>query len=323
MKITIPEELKSDMPPTRWGKILSATPVILTVLATMLAGLSSSEMTRAQYNRSLAAQQQSKAGDQWGFFQAKRLRGSMQRGSLDLLQSFNPAAPLTAEALHQELQRESSSGSGTGAAEALTLLSSPAGKGILSSLIDAQLPGISPRPAVDKNIQTALDAVEKFEPEVQVSILMGSVTPAMLDQELAVARAQSRELDEATRPINQALEKIENLLASQVTGSPGDAVRRAFTVARLRYTGARYELEARLNQAVAAVYELQVRKSNLIAERHHRRSQKFFFGMLGGQAGVIISTFAMAARKRNLLWTVAAVVGILALVLAIYVYLYV
>ncbi|MEI6567193.1 MAG: DUF4337 family protein, partial [Verrucomicrobiota bacterium] len=97
MKITIPEELKSDMPPTRWGKILSATPVILTVLATMLAGLSSSEMTRAQYNRSLAAQQQSKAGDQWGFFQAKRLRGSMQRGSLDLLQSFNPAAPLTAE----------------------------------------------------------------------------------------------------------------------------------------------------------------------------------------------------------------------------------
>src|SRR5947207_5480465 len=59
-----------------WETVLTTTPVVLTVLATLLAGLSSSEMTQAQYFRSLAAQSQSKAGDQWGFFQAKRIRGT-------------------------------------------------------------------------------------------------------------------------------------------------------------------------------------------------------------------------------------------------------
>src|SRR5436190_4807506 len=87
MKIKIPDELKTDVLQTVWGKILTATPVVMTVIATALAGLASSEMTRAQYDRSLAAQQQSKAGDQWSYFQAKKLRGAMQHSTLDLLRS--------------------------------------------------------------------------------------------------------------------------------------------------------------------------------------------------------------------------------------------
>ena len=86
MKVEIPDNLKSDLPQTTFGKILSATPVVMAVVATMLAGLASSEMTRAQYDRSLGAQQQAKAGDQWSFFQAKRLRGALQDNSVDLLE---------------------------------------------------------------------------------------------------------------------------------------------------------------------------------------------------------------------------------------------
>jgi hypothetical protein len=71
------------------------------------------------------------------------------------------------------------------------------------------------------------------------------------------------------------------------------------------------------------LYELQVRKSNIAAERHHARSERFFFGMLAAQAGVIISTFAMATKKRNLLWSLAAGAGLLAIAFAVYVYLYV
>lgn len=82
VKTKVPESLKADMPPTRWGKILGVTPVVLTVVAT-LAGLSSGEMTQAQYNRSLAAQLQAKAGDQWNFFQGKKLRSAVQRSALD------------------------------------------------------------------------------------------------------------------------------------------------------------------------------------------------------------------------------------------------
>ena len=93
MKVTIPEELKKDIPQTGWGKILSATPIVMTVIATLLAGLASSEMTRAQYDRAFGAQLQSKAGDQWGYFQAKKLRGAMQRNSLELLQATTDVHP--------------------------------------------------------------------------------------------------------------------------------------------------------------------------------------------------------------------------------------
>ena len=66
-----------------------------------------------------------------------------------------------------------------------------------------------------------------------------------------------------------------------------------------------------------------MRKSNISAERHHARSQRFFYGMLAAQCAVIIATFAIAARQRNLLWSIAAVVGLLAIILAVYVYVFV
>ena len=94
MKVTIPDELKKDIPQNGWGKILSATPIVMTVIATLLAGLATSEMTHAQYDRALGAQLQSKAGDQWGYFQAKKMRGAMQRNSLELLQATTDVHPL-------------------------------------------------------------------------------------------------------------------------------------------------------------------------------------------------------------------------------------
>ena len=48
MKVTIPDELKASIPQTMWGRILSATPIVMAVLATMLAGLASSEMTKRE-----------------------------------------------------------------------------------------------------------------------------------------------------------------------------------------------------------------------------------------------------------------------------------
>src|ERR1019366_7602263 len=98
-KIEIPDAIKSDLPQTRWGKILGATPIIMTVIATMLAGLASSEMTKAQYDRAMAAQLQSKAGDQWSYFQAKKLRSAVAHNTLDLLQATSDVAPLEPAAL--------------------------------------------------------------------------------------------------------------------------------------------------------------------------------------------------------------------------------
>jgi hypothetical protein len=288
MKVEIPDVLKADMPQTLWGKILSATPVVMAVVATMLAGLASSEMTRAQYARSLAAQQQSKAGDQWSFFQAKRLRATLQRNTIDLLQATAELLPLDPAAL------------------------TTAEPQAIQCLVKGEVPAVAAGPALAANIKAAIAAVEKLETDPVVDGLLAKVSNPALEEALHAARDKVQAFDAVTGPINRAIEALEKQFSS-----------RDFIAARLRYTAARYEMEARLNQTIANLYELQVRKSNIAAVRHHLRSQRFFFGMLAAQAGVIIATFAMAARKRNLLWSLAAGAGLLAVAFAIYVYLYV
>ena len=300
MKVKIPDELKADVPQTRFGKLLTATPIVMTVIATMLAGLSSSEMTRAQYDRSLAAQQQSKAGDQWSFFQAKRLRGAMQRSTLDLLQATTEVHPLNVQAVFASAGGELS----------------PA---VIAALEKSELPSASPVPALDADVKAALAALESLKPEPEIAALLVPVKVQTLAESLRLATDAALALDAATKPVNQAIDQLEKSL-----GAKGDRnLSRDFAAARLRYTAQRYDTEARLNQAVAYVYELQVRKSNVSAEHHHARSQRFFYGMLAAQMAVIIATFAIAARQRNLLWSIAAIAGLAAIALAVYVYLFV
>ena len=278
MKVKIPEEMKKDIPQSSWGKVLTATPVVMTVIATLLAGLATSEMTRAQYDRALGAQLQSKAGDQWGYFQAKKLRSALQRSSLELLQATTDVRPLENPALEK-------------------------------------IPSVA-APPLDANVQTALAALEADKPEAELAGDLKSVDDKALVAALQAARDRARDFDAALAPANQAIAQLEKSLPA------GDkSARRDLTAAEMRFTSARYDAEAALNQNIGYLLELQVRKANLSAERHHRRSQEFFFGMLAAQAGVIVSTFALAARKRNLLWTLAAVAGLAAVAFAIYVYL--
>jgi hypothetical protein len=278
MKVTIPEELKKDIPQTTWGKILAATPIVMTVIATLLAGLASSEMTRAQYDRAFGAQLQSKAGDQWGYFQAKKLRAALMRNSFELLQATADVHPLENPALDK-------------------------------------IPSVA-APALDTNLQTALAAVETEKPETEIAGDLKGVDDKALAAALQAARDQARDFDAALAPANQAISQLEKSLPARDKSAARD-----LTATKMRYSGMRYDAEAALNQNVGYLLELQVRKANLSAERHHRRSQEFFFGMLAAQAGIIVSTFAMAARQRNLLWTLAAAAGITAVIFAIYVYL--
>jgi hypothetical protein len=315
--------------------MLSATPVVMAVLATMLAGLASSEMTRAQYDRALAAQQQSKAGDQWSFFQAKRLRGALQHNALDLLQSTIELHPLSAVALKEAAEQLPAQSAEAEAAkvrtEMLAVLDSPGGQQALTFLQRGEVPQPGPAPAVDPNVKAALDAVENLTPDTEMVPLLARVSIVMVGNALLAARDRAQDYDTSTKPVNQTIDQLESLLARQaaivqtkpMSPTSGPSLTRDFTAARLRYAGLRYEIEARLNQSIATFYELQVRKSNISAERHHNRSQRFFFGMLAAQLGVIVSTLAMAARQRNLLWSIAAAAGLLAIAFAIYVYLYV
>jgi hypothetical protein len=109
MKLPDTKSPEGTPPPDLWTRIVTTTPVVLAVVATVLAGLSSSEMTQAQYHRALAAQHQDKATDQWNLFQAKRIRGSSLEGVRDLLRSLAEPGPTdaaglqaSAEQLHQQ-----------------------------------------------------------------------------------------------------------------------------------------------------------------------------------------------------------------------------
>ena len=341
MKVNVPQELKADVPQTGFGKILSATPVVMAVVATMLAGLASSEMTKAQYDRSLGAQQQSKAGDQWSFFQAKRLRGAVQQNSVELLESMTPLRPLDSAALRTAADQWPAQVDPGEAAKIKTALAavvdSAGGQQALTLLREGRAPNSPEGAAPDPRIKAALDAMESLKPDSEMAALLAQVDNKLIDDTLAAAQDRVQAFDLATKPVNQAIDQVDSLLTRrnallQANGAPAaaDAVTspttpslsRDFTVARLRYAALRYEVEARLNQAIANLYELQVRKSNISAERHHARSQRFFFGMLGAQLGVIISTFALAARNRNLLWSLAAGAGLVAVAFAVYVYLF-
>lgn len=288
MKVQIPDALKQDVPQNLFGRILAATPVVMAVVATMLAGLASSEMTRAQYDRSMAAQQQSKAGDQWSFFQAKRLRASLQRNTVDLLQATAELHPLDAAAFADTDTQ------------------------VVQCLVKGTAPPVPAGGELAAELKAAIEGIEKLEPDPAVNALVAKVSAPALEDAMKAARERVQAFDALTGPITKAIEALEKKGAN-----------RDFIAARLRYTAARYDAEARLNQTIANLYEVQVRKYNLSAVRHHHRSQQFFFGMLAAQAGVIIATFAMAARKRNLLWSIAAGAGLLAVIFAVYVYLYV
>ena len=292
-KIVIPEQLKQELPQNKWGKVLGVTPIVMTVIATMLAGLASSEMTKGQYDRSLGAELQSKAGDQWGYYQAKKLRGALAQNTLDLLAATADVTPLDASSLPS--------------ADASTL----------AALTKTQLPEAAPAKFPD-DVQAALDLVVNSRPETEVAAALAKVKPATLAASLTNALQAAMAFDNATKFINKAVDKGETMLAA------GDKnVFRSFAAARLRYTTARYDAEARLNLAVGGIYELQVRQANYSADKHRARSGKFFFGMLAAQLAVIVSTFAIAARQRSFLWSIAAAAGAAAVAFSVYVFLYV
>jgi hypothetical protein len=393
-----------------WDKILTSTPVVLTVLATLLAGLSSSEMSRAQYYRALAAQHQSKAGDQWAFFQAKRIRGTEYENTVELMGVMVRPVPVTREALAEAAARlpeefnraameaerllkaldGNKGGTSTDSkglrqaaeklqqraakesAEAKALqqrldaaLASPEVQEALGYL-GAGLPEVTKQPVGDERIREARAAIDARKSEKDTAPLMAKITDRELNEAMEAAEANATAFDAKGKPLDKALDRVAKVLDEQAqlaqalhyaasavsaalpeasaSGSSAsaevraaasgleqtvsalvkstDALNFSFGRARRGYTARRYEREARDNQEIAGVYEIQVRKSSWLSERHQQRSILFFFGMLAAQAGTVIATFALAVRQKSALWGLATLAGLGAIIFSGYVYVF-
>lgn len=402
-------------PPQKfWDKIITTTPVVLTVIATLLAGQSNSEMTRAQYSRSLASQDQSKVGDQWAYFQAKRTRTVILDRTGDLLDTMtlpgelDPAAfqALTqrlpvdlqnaggeserlvaalgkaksavgadAAALQAAAQRLLASvrASAVGAADAskkanqtlAALASSGRLQAALHMLNSDDLPKVEDRRLSDPTIDAAQQAISSRKPDDEIARLVLEVKPQSLHQSLDAAGANGDAFDQASKPLDKTMQELSTVLAGQSklvrqfalalhdlklalsvssldqTQVP-DAVRAS--VDRLdrlatglktsvdelstslragwnRFNARRYERDARYNQDAAFLYEIRVHQNSAHADRHLTRSHNFFYGMLAAQFAVTISTLALAMRQKSLLWGLASLAGLFAVLYGVTVYL--
>jgi hypothetical protein len=348
-KIKDPDSPATPPPPpkSQWDKVLTYTPVVVTVIATLLAGLSNSELNAAQYERAWAAQLQSKVADQWNFFQVKRIRGSALDNTLELLQNLSNAAPIEPGAfmaalsqLPAEAEAAGQGGALKAACEKLAAGAGAASEPILAILAAGTGPSFSPKPIADAAIRRAIGAIESRSAAQEVADAVQAVSPATLEEALRTAEDNVAGFDAAIGPTNRAVESLRAAF-SQATAAANAAVRAApegpaaglsrridelaadFTAGRLRYSARRYDQEALLNKDIAQLTEISVRRSNLIAEHHKARSQLFFFGMIIAQAAVIASTLALALKQKSLLWGLATAAGLVAVSFGVYVRFYV
>jgi hypothetical protein len=473
-----------------WDIILTTTPVVLTVLATMMAGRSSTEMTLAQYYRAVAAQNQSKVGDQWAFFQAKKIRGTSMEMTIGLLQSLTENGEvdperllevsdrlvqglekLEAEAGHLQTAVQAAGNELNSAQEPLSKaatsfkekiskrvaeakklqaqmyealtgnkekadgktailpevtaafeyiknrsvpipkeegnqnplavvpililaeyqkragnpeLDPPAADVVKKALkaLDPPSPG-APKPPISEAIEilkqikdeqirgaaalpVALKVIEDRRPDQEVVEILKLIKDDLLHGAIEIAWDRANIFDKAGRGPSGILRKLDGILNKQVTlaqntfkdvrpltvaladipagngaklndvRTRGNAVTNLasalktmtgeagtdFKEALLGFDSRRYDREARYNQVIAGLYEIQVRKSDIASDRHRERSVWFFYAMLAAQAGVTVGTFSLAVRHKSTLWAIASLAGLAAIGIFGYVSLY-
>ncbi len=336
-------------PKGKLSSLLTTLPIVLTVLATAFAGLSSSEMTQAMFYRSFASQQQSKAGDQWAFFQAKRIRGTSLENTADLLGSLSETAPFNwnemETALKQILNRAELSDSEKARLEKATgalakLRSDEAIEANLKYLSSTSLPIADKKSLPDKAVQDAMDeavkAIGKHQTEEETAARVRTIKPADIDEAARIAEQNADAFSDACEPVSKAVAQLQSTLR-EVQGAvqplrnmkaKGENASLAafekqvkgFRLAVLEYDARRYRAESAYNRKAAEYFEVRVRRSGIESDRHRSRSQMFFYSMLVAQAGVTIASLALARQQRKSLWLFAAGAGILALGFSSYVY---
>jgi len=346
-----------------WDKIIVSTPVILTVVATILAGMSSSEMSNAQYYRSLAAQMESKVSDQWGYYQAKRIRAQQCDSTLQILTTMTPPTPFDPKALQDMTSRladqmkQSSAVAATlsPSGDAVASLSTQFGKLPADQVLKfgkADAPTIQEHTISTPQIQSLLTAMNSHATsDADVETQAGAISQADLDQAVNVASDNSSAFETAAGQAAKDRDSIASVFAQisqqvwmfersarhiaadngikdldPVVAAVHDLatqLRVTLASAQLRFESNRQTQDARYNEVLAQLYEVVVHHDGFVSDRHRDRSKKFFYGMLAAQAGVTIATFALALERKSWLWALAASAGLAAVTFAAYVYMFV
>ena len=278
---------------------------------------------------------QSKASDQWAYFQAKKLRAEQCENTIVILRGILPGAPMneddlrrTAASLQSEMHKLTShlgkvdrAPSATGEvvkslarhlATVDTLLSAtttrPDGVHVPVFLPPWDVPQVMELPIADKQIVDTIRGIESNASESDLERQAGEISQEEIDRAIATANENSAAFSRVSDPMalgRQTLAEVCNLLSREVAAFERAARQAPDEVVAIEPTGAlgaihdlgsqfsigvdvsglnfnsnRYQREARDNQVLAQILEIQVRRDSFLSERHRLRSRQFFYGML-------------------------------------------
>jgi hypothetical protein len=287
-----PEEPKSLL-----DKLGAALPVGLTALATVFAGMSSGQLQQAMFWKSQAAQDQSKAANQWSLFGFKRSRA---------LEMETAAARSRADSGYLRVQFEASGPQ----AEAARWLN---GDGPPRTEL--------PPPANADLVQLVKDIRDrKHEAELEalaLKIPIDQINKAIDDAEEFIARTTDKDWDDVIKAAKKLAAKDVDAAARTKPDEPIDAAKkaRADAVQAMVFSmeERRYRAEGYLNNSLGYLYEARVRYSTAESDRHRHKSEILFKAMLVAQIGAVASSLALARRRKSFLWLFAAIVGLVAI----------
>jgi hypothetical protein len=198
-------------------------------------------MTKSMYYRSLASQHQSKAGDQWAFFQAKRIRGTSLDMTAELLQSLGHADPFVPAQLPAETEKvlhaleDAAKDSGpqqktyTAAAavfkaaqEQLTILVGKASaRQSFSHLAGSDLPKIDvqalSKPGVREILNAIVKAISERQPESATANLVRSLSLDDIEEATGIAEKAADQFDKACEPLNETVKQLRQILGKMAT----------------------------------------------------------------------------------------------------------
>jgi hypothetical protein len=301
-----PEEHKGFL-----DKLGAALPVGLTALATAFAGMSTSELQRAMYWKSQAAQDQSRATNQWSYAGFKRDRALIMQTTASQLRAAGnyAAASFT----------DSSSSSGkTNPHDETADKKRKDQQEAIEWLQKGTVPPAALLEITDEHIIALQNAIKKREPEAETLKLAGRIKQDSITKAIDDAEKKAEEYDREWSPILSAAAKLSS---SADGGKPEPGMRASRQAMGYDLEERRYRAESQLNQGIGYLYEIRVRVSSAESDKHRHKSELFFYAMLAAQIGATISALALARRTKSLLWLLAGGTGLIALGIGAYVYL--
>jgi hypothetical protein len=200
---TAPAEPPAEEPQSLLDRLGAALPIALTAVATAFAGLSTSELQRAMFWRSAAAQDQARATSQWTLAGFKRDRSLIVQAT---------AAQLRAA---------------SGYAKATFTFAAPTGSEADRAarwLVGEGPPRVELPEVTDEPLLTLLKAIREREPEAEILKKAARVPLARINQVIDAAEEAVRKTDDEWAPLVAAAGRI---VAAQAEVKPDDPDRAA------------------------------------------------------------------------------------------------